>query len=115
MAVRRGTKAWVVRWAWSGPHAAIDRQIAAILRPQLGETSLLRIVDALYAARQYEPDEMLAFIRPNWQPPYRAHLGTIGRVPWAGEIICGHNPYLVARLARVWATQDGRIEWEDDP
>lgn len=59
--------------------------------------------------------------------PFRAELGTVEvrlgrkgetrRVPWEGEIICGHNPFLVARLARVWPTRDGSdgIEWEDDP
>ena len=38
--------------------------------------------------------------------------GSSGTVAWQGEIICGHNPYLVARLARVWLDRDAvRYEW----
>ncbi len=70
-----------------------------------------RIVEALYAAREYTPAEMLEAARDRGHNPYRAHLGssrvmnedgTPGAVTWEGEIICGHNPHLLARVARVW-------------
>lgn len=68
---------------------------------------------------------MLDAIRRNGQNPYRAEWSTIEvkassggktHVPWLGEVVCGHNPFLVARLARVWSADDGSggIEWEDD-
>ena len=97
-----------------------------MLRPQIGGSKLLRIIEALYAAREYAPAEMLEAIRPDGHNPYRAEWGTVeidlgkgGRgpqVPWRGEVICGHNPFLVARLGRAWSARDGsgRIEWEDD-
>ena len=88
----------------------------------------MRVVETLYAAREYAPDEMLEAIRRKGHNPYRAEWGTIAvgqgeggrppaRVPWLGEVICGHNPFLVARLGRAWTTgdQSGGIEWEDDP
>jgi hypothetical protein len=125
MTTPKAIKAWVVRWEWAGDHAAVDQPIAAVLRPQISGRQILRIVEILYAARQYEPDEMLSAIRRNGHQPYPARFGTVevdpdGRghwrhVPWKGEIVCGHNPYLVARLAKVWPAGDGLIEWEDDP
>ena len=45
-------RAWVIRWEWSGRHAAVEQPVAAVLRPQLGGRNLLRIVEALYAARE---------------------------------------------------------------
>lgn len=122
----KGVKAWVVRWEWAGPHAAVDQPVAAVLSPQTGGRNLLRLVETLYAAREYAPDEMLNSMRRNARNPYPATWGTIGvvlghdsepkQVPWGGEVICGHNPFLVARLARVWTSLDGSggIEWEDD-
>lgn len=102
--------------------------MAAVLRPQIGGGQLLRVVETLYAAREYAPDEMLEAIRRKGHNPYRAEWGTIAvghgedgrlppRVPWLGEVICGHNPFLIARLGRAWPTADGSggIEWEDDP
>lgn len=126
MRSRRDRKAWVIRWEWAGAHAAVDQPVAAVLRPQIRGDRLLRLVEALYASREYAPGEMLEAIRHDGHNPYQAQWGTVevdlGRnerrqVPWEGEVICGHNPFLVARLARAWAVNDGsgRIEWEDDP
>lgn len=107
----RAIRAWVVRWEWAGQHAAVDQPVAAILRPQIGGRRLFGIVETLYAAREYEPIDMLSAIRPGGHHPYRAKWGS-----WGGEVICGHNPFLVARLARVRPASDGSggIEWEDD-
>jgi hypothetical protein len=119
-----GIRAWVIRWEWSGRHAAVEQPVAAVLTPQLGGRNLLRIVEALYSAREYAPQDMLSAVRRGGHNPYRAEWGTaeinLGedkwhRAPWHGEVICGHNPFLVARLARVWPVGDGRIEWDDDP
>ena len=124
MAAKKDIRAWVVRWEWSGPHAAVQQPVAAVWRPQRGGAEL-RLVEALYASREYSPTDMLESIRPNGHRPYQASWGTIEieiggqrrHVPWGGEIVCGHNPFLVARKAWVWAAPDGsgQIEWEDDP
>jgi len=47
----------------------------------------------LSSTAKSQTDEMLAFIRPNWQPPYRAHLGTIGRVRGPAQSSAHINPY----------------------
>jgi hypothetical protein len=123
MAPRRPIKAWVVRWQWAGAHAAVEQPIAAILPPRTSGDSLLRIVDALYAVRFYDPDEMLSSIRRGGHNPYPAQWarvrveidGEAQLVQWSGEVICGHNPHLVARKAQVWALNDGsgQVGWED--
>jgi hypothetical protein len=122
----KGTKAWVVRWEWAGEHAKVAQPVAALLRPQTGTEHVKRIVKALHDAQAYAPLDMLAAIERNGHDPYPAYLGTVslqqrdgrrGNVPFGGEIICGHNPFLVARKGRVWRADagSGRIEWEDDP
>lgn len=70
---------------------------------------------------------MLAAIRHGGRNPYPATFGTATidaggsdgpkHVQWEGEVVCGHNPWLAARIARVWPLTDGSggIGWEDDP
>jgi hypothetical protein len=125
MSKGRGTKAWVIRWEWSGPHAAVEEPVASVLPWRLGVAQIERIVEALYAAKWYTPDEMLGTAKRNGHKPYGATLGTISvdlqdghgsrQIGWQGEVWCGHNPMLVARKAQVWPseTNPGEIVWED--
>jgi hypothetical protein len=127
MATTGSSRAWVIRREWCGDHAAVEQPVAAMLRPQTSADQVRRVVELLYAARQYQPDEMLDAIRRTGHNPYPARLGTVNfdpdgsartyGVPWEGEISCGHNPFLLARLATVRPVGDGsgRIAWEDDP
>jgi hypothetical protein len=42
---------------------------------------------------------------------YPAQFGILNNVPWGGEITCGHNPWLLARLVddlTVEADADGK-------
>lgn len=121
---KKAIRAWIIRWEWAGSHAAVEQPVAAVLPPQIGARNLLRIIETLYAAREYAPQDMLGAIRRGGHKPYQAEWGTaeinLGkdgwrRVRWEGEVICGHNPFLVARLARAWPVGEGRIEWQDDP
>jgi hypothetical protein len=117
MTPRKAIRAWVVRWEWQGERAAVEQPVAAVIRPQVGARTVKEIVGWLYAARAYEPDDMLAAIRRNGHDPYPARFGAVGGVTWEGEIYCGHNPWLRARMATVWPKYDGSggIEWQDDP
>lgn len=118
---RSARLAWLVTWEWVGDHARVDQPIAAILPRRLGHETVQRIVEVLYAEREYTPGEMLEAARDRGYNPYRAHFGSCsliredgssGTVAWQGEIICGHNPYLLARQARVWPDGDAvRYEW----
>ncbi len=120
-----GRKAWLVRWEWAGNHAAVEQPVAAILSPRLGGEGVRRAVELLYAVLSYSPDEMLAAAQQHGgSNPYPAKYGTVSvnlgdhtaNVPWEGEVICGHNPWLAARKARIWPLRDGSggVGWEDD-
>lgn len=105
-----GRKAWLITWDWSGGHAAVPEQdkIAGILKPQTGPDAVKRVVELLYAAREFAAIDKLAALTHN---PYPARFDTIKfelrsqsgevlaqNVPYAGRIVCGHNPFLYARL-----------------
>jgi hypothetical protein len=124
MASEKGRKAWVVRWEWAGAHAAVERGIAAVLPAQWRSERVRGAVELLYAAHETSPADMFEATRRNSRTPYPATFGTVvvireDGVPesphWLGEVICGHNPYLVARLATVTShpTDLGSILYED--
>ncbi len=123
---RSSYKAWVVRWESADAHAAVEQPVAAIVSPRLRGRQVRVTVELLHAVLSYTPDEMLAAARQhNAHNPYPAKFGTVSvnvrgerlQVPWEGEVICGHNPWLAARKARVWPLGDGsgNVRWEDDP
>lgn len=107
---RPGRTAWLVTWDWAGDHEAVPKReiIAAILRPQTRADMVKRIVEQLYAAREYTPIDKPAALKRNLYPAcystvlFEEHLsnGEIRRqnVPYAGQIYCGHNPLLFARM-----------------
>ena len=81
-----------------------------MLRPQGAPEQVRRIVEILYASKQYGPDEMLTTIRSPGHNPYPAQFvtvamtlpnGSTANVPWLGYTVHGHNKYLVAHQARV--------------
>jgi hypothetical protein len=121
----RKYRAWLIRWEWATTATAAERPVMAVLRPQTASEQVRRIVEILYASERYEPDEMLATIRPRGWNPYRAQFVTVkislpaggtAHVPWLGRIVCGHNPCLIAHQARVWSPPDrpGQIAWDDE-
>lgn len=102
-----GRKAWLITWDWAGEHARVpdDEVIAAILRPQTGAETVRRIMEYLYAMRQYEAIDKLDMLDSN---PYPAEFNAVTHefpgdppfrqtVKYEGQIICGHNPFLYAR------------------
>jgi len=104
----------------------VEQPVAAVLSARIGHQRVAQIVEALYAARAYTPDEMLEAFRQGGHNPYPARYGTAEiddpsgngrrlRAKWTGQIYCGHNPWLHARRASVWTGDDGGIEWKDDP
>jgi hypothetical protein len=123
---RKRMSAWVVRWDWGGEHAAVDQKIAAVLPGSWGIENVKRVVEALYAAREYSPAEMLEAARRRGHNPYPARCGTVSviredgvhtSIEWFGEVICGHNPFLVARKANVSIDPEDSagIAYEDLP
>lgn len=89
MGKRRGQKAWLVTWEWSGPHAAVEDRVAAILRPRLSKRVVGEIVETLYAVHAYSPTELAWWSKQPGMNPYKAQ--------WDNDHCeCGHNPSLCA-------------------
>ncbi len=130
MTSARGRSAWLITWEWVGEHAAVDQPIAAILPSQSSPETVKLLMERLYASSSYTPEEMLAALPPQGHNPYRATYGSIRvydhgvpiTVPYSGQLVCGHNPYLYARpvsALRVghgtYADGSRRLTWQDRP
>jgi hypothetical protein len=91
-------KAWLVTWEWVGDHAKRADVIAAVLNPRLSTKRVRDIVELLYANEYYSLRERMACARDRRTNPYPAVFGSVDGVQWPGQITCGHNPFLFARL-----------------
>lgn len=105
-------------------------QLSHILRPQTSSDTVKRIVELLYAAREYHPADKLGALTRN---PYPAQFNTVEieqplrdgevfkqTVPFAGQIVCGHNPFLYARLVDNLRLRDSTnpnadLIWDERP
>jgi hypothetical protein len=90
-------KAWLVTWEWVGDHAKREKKVAAVLNPRLGGARVRELVEFLYATENYTTGELMALAKGG-KNPYPAIFGTLNGAPWEGQIHCGHNPFLFARL-----------------
>ena len=115
----RKVKAWLVTWEWSGNHAKRDEKVAAIFDSRLSPERVRSFVEVLYAHEMYTLSERVAwFVGNKKRNPYPAEFVRLEGVPWEGEINCGHNPHLRARLVddlTVERGQDGKetATWKD--
>jgi hypothetical protein len=116
----RGISAWLVTWEHAGEHAKPRQRVAAVLNPRLSGQKVLEIVELLYANESYDPSERIAVVKNRRSNPYPARFGALEGVPWEGEIVCGHNPWLEARLVRNLRAQpdstgEEQFLWEERP
>lgn len=95
---RPGIKAWLVTWEWCSEHAKRDDKVAAIFNPRLGAERIREYVQFMYASESYTLSERMDWALDKTKNPYPAQFGTLDGVSWQGQIICGHNPWLEARL-----------------
>ncbi len=110
----RGRKAWLVTWEHMGDHARPERKIAAVFRPQLSGPRVRDLVELLYAAASYAPFEQMEIALGMRRNPYPAQSGDLNGVPWDGEVFCGHNPWLHARLVdKLLIPPDGEPSWKE--
>jgi len=109
----RGKKVWLVTWDWCGDHARREDRIAAIFKPQLGGRRVLELVEFIYSS-EYSLRERLSFALNPKANPYPAQFSQLDSGRWEGEIICGHNPFLRARLVDdFWIDSDGNASWRE--
>jgi len=86
-----GQKAWLVKWDWVGPGAAVEDRLAAILRPRLSQNIVGEIVACLYALHEFTPVELALWSKRPKEYPFQAK--------WHNDMChCGHNPFLTAEF-----------------
>lgn len=95
-----GKKAWLVTWEWSGDHARVEDRIVAVFGPRLSGERVRELVDCIHSVLKYTPRERMAWTFNPKANPYPAQFGEVygGGVRWTGEVTCGDNPWLRARL-----------------
>lgn len=94
---RKGLSAWLVTWEWCGKHAKREDKVAEIMDPRISPERMRQIVELLYH-RNALLSEKAAWRLRNQSQPYPAMFMRLEGVDWTGEIRCGHNPWLQARL-----------------
>jgi hypothetical protein len=115
-----GRKAWLVTWEWAGDHAKPADKVVAIFNPHFGGGRVRELVEILYMQSMASLSERVSWALDRSRNPYPAQFGRLDNVPWGGEITCGHNPWLLARLVddlTVEADADGKehATWKERP
>ena len=116
----RGSAVWLITWEWCGEHAKRDDKVAAVLNSRLSPEQVCRFVEFVYTFAYNSLSERLSYATRKTRNPYPASFGTVGNVKWEGQITCGHNPYLFARLVDDFTVkQNGagkeQAEWKERP
>lgn len=84
-------------WEWIGDHAKPERKVAEVLNPRMSPERVREIVELVYHRDSSLAEKMRWRLCKQIQP-YPAEFQTIDGVPWKGQVVCGHNPSLLARL-----------------
>jgi hypothetical protein len=105
----RKVSAWLVTRQWIAAHPRSE--VAAILSPRLGGVRVREFVELLHVTSSFTLSEQASMMWPrHGQTPYPAKFGqTEDGHRWEGEILCGNDPYLWARVV-----EDLTVEWEAD-
>jgi hypothetical protein len=117
----RGRAAWLVTRHWITEHP--KEEVAGIFSPRLGGVRVREFVELIHITSGYFTlSEQLAMAWPqHGRTPYAAHFGqTTDGLPWAGEVLCGDDPCLRARLVddlTVERNEDGeeKVTWAERP
>jgi hypothetical protein len=97
-------RAWLVTWVGSNTH---KQPPLAILDYRLSPSSVLGIVELLYAVNRYTLEEQLRYVKSARDNPYPASKSQFGR------IICGHNPFLFAREVTELHMGGVELKWTE--
>jgi hypothetical protein len=95
---KKGITAWLATWDWLGNHAKPKRKIAAIINPHWSPDHVREYLELIYVNSYYSLPERIAYAKNRSFNPYPAEFVRVNGVPWQGQITCGHNPSLFARL-----------------
>ena len=110
----------MVTWEWSGDHAKVEDPVVALFNHRWDGKTVRLVVEQLYSALKYSISDKFAVVRNRKNTPYPAQARDIDGVPWLGEISCGNNPWLRARIVenvRLEIDTNGRriLNWDERP
>jgi hypothetical protein len=111
----------LVTWEWASENAKRDQKVAAVFNPRLGANRVKEFVEFLYGTEYYSLGERVGIALRGAHNPYPARFGqTPNRVTWQGQIVCGHHPYLYARLVDDLTIEFGvdgeeTVKWNERP
>jgi len=94
-----GMRAWLITWEWIGNHAAVTAPFITILTARKSQSTVADFVEQYYLLASCSAGEIAYFANRPSKLPYRpSRSEIINGVPHGDRIICGHNPYIYARL-----------------
>ena len=113
---KHGVSTWLVTWIGAGRESNWEGKIAAVLSPRLSSERVKEIVAVLYSTSVHPLADQIQWAKQPSSNPYKAQYGRLNGIPWEGEIFCGGNPMLEARLVDELRIEDGRKPvWQERP
>lgn len=109
-------KAWIITSETPSADAAHNTAVVGLLSARKSHQTVKEYVKWLYVMLEYSIGDMMAFVKyTKPHKPYEAQYFTTNTgIPHPVGMHCGHNPFLIARLAEhIKLKSDGYLEWID--
>lgn len=88
-------KAWLISWTFSD---GTDDKDILILDCRRSSNFVKSVLELIYFQEEYSLEEQISYTKNKTLNPYKAEEVKKNGIPYSGEILCGHNPYLRARI-----------------
>jgi hypothetical protein len=98
--------AWLITWESFSAPVSDEKKVVAIFNYRWGGRKIREYIEQLYVSSEYSVADKVRVARDGRDKIYPAEFARINGVPWHGEIHCGHNPLLRARIVRNVRTID---------
>ena len=106
---------WIATWSGTDPNHVPKKKLALVVDGRTGAETVRKLVQAIFASYWYSEGELVAY-RLEKHNPYPAKFGDLKGITWQGQISCGHNPHLFARLVDdLKADSLGNVTWKERP
>lgn len=113
----KGITAWLVTWD-SAAEEDSKQRIAAILNPHWSARRVRELVEIIYVNSCYSISERIGYAKNRSFNPYPAQFSGFSGIKWEGQITCGHNPWLFARMVDNLTTapnDEAKVTWSERP
>jgi hypothetical protein len=98
--------AWLI--TWTGSHQR-EKPPVALLDYRKSTKTVADFIEKLYAIYTYTLEEQLRWTRTPKDNPYPADVHPFAR------IVCGHNPFLFARVVTDLHMDGDTLKWTEPP